>query len=105
MPTPLSRGSRRRMREGAEGGHVVLSETETTCPIEGSAIAAVTQLFAFGEGSPPAFLQPAPRGRPIRTHAPDAKNHLGGFTVAGAGIAPIEGDDGIAKQQAITRAV
>jgi hypothetical protein len=93
------------MREGAEGWHVVLSATETTRPIEGSAIAAVTQLFAFGEGSPHAFLQPAPTGRPIRTHALDAKNHPGGLTVAGAGIAPIEGDDGIAKQQAITRAV
>ncbi len=93
------------MREGAEGGHVVLSAVETTRPIQGSAIAAVAQLFALGEGSAHALLQPAATGGPIRTHALDAKDHLGYLAVAGADFAPIEGNDRIAKQQAITRAV
>jgi len=93
------------MQEGAEGGHVVLSAAETTRPIQGSPIAAVAQLSALGEGTPHALLQPAATGRPTRAHARDAKDHLGDLTVAGAGIAPIEGNGGIAKQQAITRAV
>ncbi len=83
------------MREAGEAGHVGLSATETTRPIQRSAIAAVAHLLALGQGPPHALLHPASTGRPIRAHALDAKDHLGGFTVAAAGIAPIEADDGI----------
>ena len=78
-----------------------MSATETTRPLQSSAIAAVAQLFALGEGAPHAFLEPATTAGPVFADALDAKDYLGGIAVSGAGVAPIEGDNGIAEEQAI----
>ena len=82
-----------------------MSAIETTRPLQNSPIAAVAELFALSEGATHALLEPAATSGPVFAHALYAQDHLGGITVVGAGAAPIEGDNGVAEQQAVTRSV
>ena len=86
------------MQEARAHGHVELSATETTRPLERNPIAAVAQLLARGEGAAHALLEPAATAGPGLPHAFHAEDQLGNLAVVGTGAPAVEGDKGIAKQ-------
>ena len=62
-------------------------------------VTTIAQRFADGERAAHALLQPAAPARPFLAHALVADDHLGHLTVAGAGVASVDGDEGVADQQ------
>lgn len=82
-------------------GHVVMSETETTRPVERPAVAPVAKLFPLGKGASHPFLEPATASGPFFPHCVDAKNYFGGVTVTDADMTGIECDERITQEEAL----
>jgi hypothetical protein len=93
------------MQEQRACRHVVVSETETTRPVERLAVTPVAKLLSPSEGAAHPLLEPAAPPRPLFAHPLDAENNLRGLAVAGADMSRVEGDERIAQEEALARSM
>ena len=87
-----------RIQEIWASGHVVLSGAETTRLLDRPEVSAAAHVLPLGEGTPYVLLHPAAPARSFIAHAPMPEDNLGYFAVAGARIASVHGDEGVADE-------